>query len=100
MTGANPLRNRPVDDRAAAAYRLLDRIVDVQLDVGLHQQGRALAVAIDLCGTSLPHIVLDRGVFSLPVTIPLARVDSIRELTGPELTETAARLYPREDTAS
>lgn len=104
MSGApaGSLRNRHASDRAIVVSRLLDRLVDVTLTVGVHEQGRVVAVAVDLYRTHLYDLVLDRGRFAPPVTIPLMRVDAIRELTGPELTETAARLYPtppREDTA-
>jgi hypothetical protein len=99
---AGSLRNRHASERAIIASRLLDRLVDVALDVGVHEQGRVIAVAVDLVRGHLYDLVLDRGRFSPPVTIPLMRVASIRELVGPELTEVAARLYPirhgREDT--
>lgn len=102
MSGApaDSLRNRHAGERAIVASRLVDRLVDVTLDVGVHEQGRVVCVAVDLCRSHLYDLVIDRGRFSPPATIPLMRVELIRELTGPELTETAARLYPptREDT--
>lgn len=95
------LRDR---DRVRAVERFGGRIVELRLLGGLQPTftGRILAVAVDVARTYLHDVVLDRGELDEPAAVELKRVQTIRELTGPELTEAAARLYPnatREDTA-
>lgn len=95
------LRDR---DRVRAVERFGRRIVELRLTSVQHEPitGRVMGVAVDVARTHLHDVVIDRGELDEPAAVELKRVRTIRELTGPELTEAAARLYPnatRGDTA-